>query len=104
MLCLEKFYQDTGYSRSLLSDILDVSEDTLRKYERSNTDRMRESTIRKIEDGVPKILESGVKVTPMHFGHNFAIVEWSDPMPHKMAMSRYEVAMFIRRRYLERSI
>ena len=55
MVCLERFYEETGLSRAMLAEASGVSVDSLRKYEWSDTDRMRGKTIDKIEAAVAKL-------------------------------------------------
>lgn len=62
MVCLEDFYKTTGFSRSFFGEVIEVSPSTLKKYEWSNTDNMRRSTIEKIEEGAKAILDSEIQV------------------------------------------
>ena len=95
MVCLEDFYRETGFSRALLGKVLGISTDTLRKYEWSDTDRMRRSTVEKIEDGVHKLEPFGFQVMDLHFGQGFMVC-WNNPEPGKRHVSGDCVAQFIR--------
>lgn len=83
MVCLEDFYKETGMSRSFLSRIINVSEDTLKKYEWSDTDRMRQSTIDKIENGVHALSDIYLKVECLHFGNGWTVYWTSDGIKHE---------------------
>ena len=78
MICLEKFYEEYGFSRTLLAECIKVSVSTLRKYECSNTDHMRKSTIDKIETGVGRMKELNLHVDYLHFGKG-CVLYWDDP-------------------------
>ena len=83
MICLEEFYEKTGFSRSFLGEVVGVSPDSLKKYEWSNIDHMRQSTIDKIETGVTAILNAGVHVHvyPPHYFWSSSpewVVTWND--------------------------
>ena len=98
MVCLENFYKETGLSRTMFGDIAGVSSDTLRKYEWSNTDRMRKSTIEKIEGYARKALSIGLRIEPLHFGNGWT-VRWERPIPDEMSMKSinyYNSIQFIR--------
>ena len=89
MVCLEKLYQETGLSRSLFSDISGVSTDSLKKYEWSDTDRMRKSTIDKIETAASRCAEHSLKASDLHFGNGWQLTWDSRPEGFRLQSNCY---------------
>jgi hypothetical protein len=89
MVCLEKLYQETGLSRSLFSDISEVSTASLKKYEWSDTDKMRKSTIEKIEIAARRCTEHSLKVKPLHFGNGWLMIWDSRPEGYRLQSNCY---------------
>ena len=80
MLCLEKFFEDTNISRCLFAEAIGVSVDSVRKYEWSLTDNMRQRTIEKIENGARRLMDKDVKMTKTsYFGDERWVMTTNDP-------------------------